>query len=177
MKEFLKSLIPQSLLRAVRPWYHGVLAWDANIYFERPSERLIVVGITGTAGKSTTATMLGHILNFAGLKAGHITTIDFFDGQRNYINKHGLSMPNEIKLQKQLHAMATNKCKVAIIECTSEGLQQNRHLGINFDIALFTNLSPAHLEAHGSFGNYQKAKGKLFSSLGKGRKRNFFRKK
>jgi UDP-N-acetylmuramoyl-L-alanyl-D-glutamate--2,6-diaminopimelate ligase len=174
MKNLLKKLIPEKLLKLVRPLYHGILAWDASIYFDRPSERLIVIGITGTAGKSTTAAMLSHILNFAGLKTGYITTVDFFDGTRHFMNKHGLSMPNEIKLQKQLHAMAVNKCEVGIIECTSEGLAQDRHWGINFDMAVFTNMSRAHLESHGSFGNYQKAKGKLFAALAKGKKKKFF---
>jgi len=189
MANFVKNLIPEGLLKAVRPWYHGFLAWDANLYFDRPSERLIVIGITGTAGKSTTAAMLSHILNNAegrgnGLqsrkdaerpwKCGYITTVDFFDGSRHFLNKHGLSMPNEIKLQKQLHAMAVNKCKYAIIECTSEGLAQNRHWGINFDMAVFTNLSNAHLEAHGGFENYRQAKIRLFAGLGKSRKKKFF---
>lgn len=199
MTDMVKKIIPESFLKWVRPWYHGLLAWDANIYFDRPSERLIVIGITGTAGKSTTAAMLAHILNYAQrpqyhagygaqrgnqlqspkgakrfLKCGYITTVDFFDGDRHFINKHGLSMPNEIKLQKQLHAMAINKCKAAIIECTSEGLAQNRHWGINFDVALFTNLSSAHIEAHGSFGNYKEAKGKLFKAVGRGKKKTFF---
>jgi len=130
MMDIIKKMIPKNLLKWIRPWYHGFLAWDANIYYDRPSERLIVIGITGTAGKSTTAAMLSYVLNFAGLKTGYITTVEFFDGNRNFVNKHGLSMPNEIKLQRQLHAMAINKCKYAIIECTSEGLAQNRHWGL-----------------------------------------------
>lgn len=174
MINIIKKLIPEGLLKLLRPWYHGVLSWDANIYFDRPSDKLVVIGITGTAGKSTTAAILAHILNRAGIKTGYITTVDFFDGQKSFVNKHGLSMPNEISLQKNLHAMVVNKCKVAIIECTSEGLQQNRHWGINFDSALFTNLSQAHLEAHGSFGNYRQAKGKLFKSLKNSRKKKFF---
>ncbi len=174
MKNLLKKLIPEDLLKFIRPWYHGMLAWDANIYYDRPSSKLIVIGITGTAGKSTTTAILAHILNNSGIKTGYITTVDFFDGQKSFINKHGLSMPNEIKLQRQLHAMAINKCRVAIIECTSEGLAQNRHWGINFDMAVFTNLSRAHIDAHGSFGNYQQAKGKLFAAVGKNRKKPFF---
>jgi len=174
MINFLKQLVPESLLKLVRPWYHGIIAWDASIYFDRPSERLIVIGITGTAGKSTTAAMLAHILNASGLKTGYITTVDFFDGQKDYINKHGLSMPNEIRLQKQLHAMVLNKCKAAIIECTSEGLGQNRHWGTNFDIGLITNLSGAHLEAHGGFDQYRAAKAKLFSAVFKGSRKKLF---
>ncbi len=174
MVNLIKSFIPKSWLKIFRPWYHGMVAWDANIYYDQPSEHLTVIGVTGTAGKSTTVAMLAHILNFAGKKTGYITTVDFFDGKHQFMNKHGLSMPNEIKLQKQLKTMVTRGCKYAIVECTSEGLEQNRHIGINFDVALFTNLSRAHLEAHGGYGNYQEAKGKLFTSLSRGKRKKFF---
>ena len=69
--------------------------------------------------------------------------------------------------------MVKEKCEVAIIECTSEGLAQNRHLEIDFDMALFTNLSPAHIDAHGSFEKYRQAKGKLFSTVFSGFKKSF----
>ena len=62
--------------------------------------------------------------------------------------------------------MLNNGCKYAVVECTSEGLAQNRHLGIDFDYAIFTNLSPAHIEAHGSLKNYRAAKAELFKSIG-----------
>jgi UDP-N-acetylmuramoyl-L-alanyl-D-glutamate--2,6-diaminopimelate ligase len=174
MMNFIKKLVPESALKRARPWYHGFLARLSAAYFGWPSERLIVIGITGTAGKSTTAAMLSHILNFAGIRAGYVSTVNFFDGRTNHVNKHGLSMPNEVSLQRSLDGMVKNNCRAAIIECTSEGLEQNRHWGINFDAAVFTNLSRAHLESHGSFGNYKEAKAKLFAFLGKSRKKSFF---
>lgn len=174
MMEFIKKLIPEQWLKFLRPKYHGFMALFASFYYGRPSEKMIIIGITGTAGKSTTTAMLSHILNFAGKRTGYITTVDFFDCQEHHVNKHGLSMPNEWLLQKQLDLMLANKCHIAIVECTSEGLAQNRHLGINFDVGLFTNLSHAHLETHGSYGNYQTAKGQLFEVLSSGRKKNFF---
>ena len=181
---FIKKLIPGFILKPLRPFYHGLNAIIASWYYGRPSEKLVVIGITGTVGKSTTAAMLAHILNGTatspnpslggGGKTGYITTVNFFDGDQDLINKHGLSMPGGWLLQKQLKAMLNNGCKYAIVECTSEGLAQNRHLGINFDIALFTNLSYAHIEAHGTFGNYKLAKARLFETLAKCGKKSFF---
>ena len=165
MKDLLRSIIPTFLFKALQPAYHGFMARVASVYFGNPSQKLFVIGVTGTAGKSTTVIMTSQILNFAGKKTGYITTAGSFDGNIAITNKHGLSMPGGWLLQKQLHEMLKNKCEVAIVECTSEGLAQNRHLGIMFRVALFTNLSPAHIDAHGSFENYRTAKGKLFSAL------------
>lgn len=166
MREWLKKyIIPNLLLKVVRPYYHGVLAFLASFYYRRPLRELIVIGVTGTAGKSTTAQMLARIFNQSKKKCGFITTISFFDGETEYINKHGLSMPGGWLLHRQLKQMADKDCQYAVIECTSEGLAQNRHLGIGFGMAAFTNISPAHIEAHGGFDAYRKAKGKLFKSL------------
>jgi len=174
MLEFIKKFIPSSVLKAVRPYYHGIMALNANKYFDEPSAKLVVIGVTGTSGKSTTVKMLAHILNSVGKKCGYTTTVEFFDGQEIFVNKHGLSMPSETKLQMQLKTMVQGGCKYAIVESTSEGLAQNRHLGINFDIALFTNLSPAHLESHGGYEQYKQAKAKLFETLGKSVRKSLF---
>ncbi len=173
MGKYLKKLLPEGLLKVLRPVYHGILARIACVYFGNPSRNMVVIGITGTAGKSTTIKMLAHILNSFGSEetaargdnkkiCGYVTTVSFFDGSREQINKQGLSMPGGPLLQKYLAKMLANGCKYAIVECTSEGLAQNRHLGIAFAGVALTNLSPAHLDAHGSFENYRKAKGRLF---------------
>jgi UDP-N-acetylmuramoyl-L-alanyl-D-glutamate--2,6-diaminopimelate ligase len=166
IKNFIRSIIPKSIFRSLQPAYHGTIARIAAIYFGNPGKKLFVIGITGTAGKSTTVMMLSQILNFADNKTGYITTTGFYNGTTTFINKHGLSMPGGWLLHKQLAEMVKNNCKTAIVECTSEGLVQKRHLGINFRVALFTNLSPAHLDSHGSFENYRSAKGLLFAALG-----------
>lgn len=165
LKNLGRSLIPKSLFRALQPIYHGGMAILASLIYGHPSNDLTVIGVTGTAGKSTTVIMLSHILNFAGFKTAYITTAGSFDGNNKITNTAGLSMPGGWMLQQSLHKFVLNGCKFAIIEATSEGLAQNRHLGINFKGALFTNLAPAHLDSHGSFENYRAAKGKLFQSL------------
>ncbi len=175
--EFIKKIIPRWIFDAVRPLWHGALSYKASFWYRWPSEKLVVIGVTGTAGKSTTAAMLAHILNADGKKCGYITTVNFFDGEKDFLNKHGMSMPGGPRLQSHLRQMVERGCKYAVIECTSEGLKQNRHLGINFDVVIFTNLTRAHLESHGSFGNYQEAKGKLFDVLSRHKRKAFFPKK
>jgi UDP-N-acetylmuramoyl-L-alanyl-D-glutamate--2,6-diaminopimelate ligase len=165
MKSFLKKLIPNFIFKSLQPSYHGLVAQLASFYFGHSSKKLFVIGVTGTAGKSTTVVMASQILNFAGKKTGYITTTGSFDGHNSAVNTNGLSMPGGWILQKQLADIVKNGCEYAIIECTSEGLAQNRHLGIMFRMALFTNLSPAHLDSHGSFEKYRAAKGKLFTAL------------
>jgi UDP-N-acetylmuramoyl-L-alanyl-D-glutamate--2,6-diaminopimelate ligase len=165
MKNLGRSIIPKALFKALQPIYHGFMALVASMVYGNPSQDLTVIGVTGTAGKSTTVIMLSHILNSSGFKTGYITTAGSFDGNNTITNTQGLSMPGGWMLQQSLHKFVSNGCKFAIIEATSEGLAQNRHLGINFTGALFTNLAPAHLDSHGSFENYRAAKGRLFASL------------
>ena len=165
LRKFIYTIVPSSILKALLPIYHSMLAHLANIYYGTPSNELFVIGVTGTAGKSTTVMMLSHILNSVGKKTGYVTTIGSSDGTDTFMNTQGLSMPGGPTLQKNLHDFFSKGCKYVVIEATSEGLAQNRHLGINFKAALFTNLSPAHLDSHGGFENYRTAKGKLFESL------------
>lgn len=163
----IKALIPRSILKIIRPIYHGLIAQLATTYFGNPSKTLFVIGITGTAGKSTTAMMLAKILNSVGQRTGYITTAGSDVGQGFITNSQGMSMPGGWVLQKKLKTMLENSCKFGIVECTSEGLAQNRHLGILFRAGIFTNLSPAHLDSHGGFDNYRQAKSKLFQILSK----------
>lgn len=175
--DVIKQILPNWLLNKIRPAWHGFLAYAAAVMYGFPSWRMVVIGVTGTAGKSTTVQMLAAILNASGNKAGYFTTVGYFDGETQTVNRQGLSMPSGIVLQKCLRGMLGNKCSYAVIEATSEGLAQNRHLGIDFDVALFTNLSPAHIESHGGFEQYKAAKVKLFAALRKSRNKSFFQKK
>jgi len=168
IKEIIKKFLPKSFLL----FYHKVLAYLADFFYNHPSSKLIVIGVTGTAGKSTTVNLIGKILEEAGLKVGLTTTMNFKIGEKEWINKTKMTMPGRFFMQKILKEMVKANCQYAIIETSSEGILQFRHLGIDYDIAVFTGLHPEHIEAHGSFENYKKAKGKLFEKLEK-RKEKF----
>lgn len=165
IRKIIYSIVPSSILKTILPIYHGGLGFLAGIFYGTPGSELTLIGVTGTAGKSTTVMMLAHILNSVNKKTGYITTVGSFDGNRDIMNTQGMSMPGGPTIQKSLHNFITNGCRYAIIEATSEGLAQHRHEGLKFKAALFTNLSPAHLDSHGSFDKYRSAKGKLFQSL------------
>lgn len=165
LKRIGRAIIPHSLFKALQPYYHGFVAYAAHLYFGRPSRSMIVIGVTGTAGKSTTINALVHILHSAGHNPGFVTTTNFYNGKDHGLNKHGMSMPGGWMLQRELAEMKRNGCTHAVVECTSEGLAQNRHAGVWFDAALLTNLSPAHIDAHGSYEAYKAAKRRLFTAL------------
>jgi UDP-N-acetylmuramoyl-L-alanyl-D-glutamate--2,6-diaminopimelate ligase len=162
MKKFLKKIIPKQWL----VYYHLSMVRLAAFVYGHPSDKMIVVGVTGTKGKSTTSILLGMMLMAAGEKIGWTTTATFRVGGREWLNDKKMTMLGRFALQKLLGKMRAEDCRYAIIETSSEGIAQNRQAGINYDVAVFTNLTPEHIESHGSFENYKTAKLKLFSALG-----------
>lgn len=145
--------------------YHFLLAFWGGFLYGFPSRKLIVIGVTGTKGKTTTCNLIAQILERAGRKTGMITTVTMNDGKKEWINDLKQTMPGRFMLQKLLSQMAKNGCKYAVIETSSEGILQHRHKFINYKIAVFTNLSPEHIERHGSFLKYREAKLKLFKQV------------
>ena len=162
----IKKIIPKTLFKKVQPIYHLILNWLAAVQYGFPSNKLIVVGITGTTGKTTTVFMTAELLRSAGLKVGYTSTAMFSDGNKDWLNDKKMTMLGRFFTQRMLQKMVKNKCDVAIVETTSEGIVQNRHRFINYDIAEFTGLYPEHIDSHGSFDNYKNAKLKLFKHLG-----------
>jgi UDP-N-acetylmuramoyl-L-alanyl-D-glutamate--2,6-diaminopimelate ligase len=163
MKNLLKKLIPDFVFSL----YHWKLAWLGALIYGFPSRKLIVIGVTGTKGKTTTCNLIAQILNGAGLKTGLATTVNFRIGEREWVNEYKQTMLGRFKLQKLLRQMVDEGCKYAVIETSSEGILQYRHKGINYSVAVFTNLSPEHIERHGSFANYRAAKLKLCEVVSK----------
>jgi len=160
MKEILKKFIPDFLLS----WYHFGLAFLGAVLYRFPSKKVKVIGVTGTNGKSTVVEMASKILGEAGFKVASLSSIKFKIGNREWPNTLKMTMPGRLKLQRFLRQALNAGCRYAVLEITSEGIKQHRHQFIDFDIAVFTNLSPEHIEAHGGFEKYRAAKGKLFQA-------------
>lgn len=170
MKSLLKKIIPSFMLS----WYHFGLAFLGALIYGFPSRRLIVIGVTGTNGKSTVVRLITEVLEKNGFKVASLSSIKFKIDKEERPNMLKMTMPGRFMIHHFLNEANEVGCKYAVLEVTSEGIKQHRHRFIDFDGAIFTNLTREHLEAHKGFENYKKAKGKLFKALKKSKKKNKF---
>ncbi|MEK7077042.1 MAG: UDP-N-acetylmuramyl-tripeptide synthetase [Patescibacteria group bacterium] len=145
MKEIFKKFIPASVLRA----YHFALAFLGARWYGFPSRQMVVIGILGTRGKTTTANFLWSILTAAGYKTGLTGTANIRIAEREILNPYHMTMPGGFLLQRFLAEMHRAGCEYAIVETPSEGVEQFRHIGIAYDVAVLTTLYPEYLETHG----------------------------
>ncbi len=169
MKAFLQKIISNH--NPLRLAYHKLKAMLAAVYYGFPAWELKVVAITGTNGKTSTATYAHHLFMTAGVKAGLLTTAEFKIGDIRSENKYKQTSLSPFVLQKKLREMVKAGCEVAVMEATSHAMVQNRLWGVNVDIAVFTNLSHDHIAYHGSWESYRHAKGLLFKLLMKDAKK------
>jgi UDP-N-acetylmuramoyl-L-alanyl-D-glutamate--2,6-diaminopimelate ligase len=165
MLEKIKRIIPQSVFKFIQPIYHFVLAYLSALVYNFPSNKMIIIGVTGTAGKTSTVYLIARALESAGWLTGYSSTAQISDGKKEWLNNKKMTMPGRFFIQKQLYRMYKNSCRFAVIETTSQGIEQFRHRFINYDTVVVTGLYPEHIEAHGGFENYKKAKGKLCNHL------------
>lgn len=147
----------------VVPDTRAALADLAFTFFNRPALRLKMAGVTGTNGKTTTTFLIRHILESAGMPSGLIGTVRYEIAGR--ILPATRTTPESLDLQEMLSQMAGAGCKAAVMEVSSHALAQDRVRGLEWDVAVFTNLTQDHLDFHGSMTNYFEAKAKLFSGL------------
>ncbi len=142
---------------------HFILAWSAYWFYGRPARKLIVIGVTGTKGKSTTCRLIASVLEAGGSKVGMLTTVEFQVGDKRWANDKKMTMLGRGKIQSMLKQMVKAGCKYAVVETSSEGILQYRHIGLNYHTSVFTNLGTEHSERHGGFENLKKDKGKIFT--------------
>jgi UDP-N-acetylmuramoyl-L-alanyl-D-glutamate--2,6-diaminopimelate ligase len=160
MKSLLKQLMPRFVLDA----YYVLWAYAGVLIYRNPSSRVKVIGVTGTNGKTSVVHIASTLLKESGLKVGSISSLRFKVGEKEWKNEFKMTMPGRLHIQKFLRECVDAGCDVVLMEVTSEGVRQKRHKGITFDTAVFTNLTPEHIESHGSFENYKRAKGEFFAT-------------
>ncbi len=145
--------------------YHFLYSFCGALFYFFPSRKMKVFAVTGTNGKSTTVDLIARVFKKAGLRVAAFSSVKFEIAGKEEQNLFKMTMPGRATIQKLLKKAAKEKCQIAIIEVTSEGIKQHRHRFIKIDTACFTNLSPEHIESHGGFENYRKEKGNLFKAV------------
>jgi UDP-N-acetylmuramoyl-L-alanyl-D-glutamate--2,6-diaminopimelate ligase len=138
--------------------YHFLWAWTGATVYRHPSKKLFVIGVTGTKGKTTTLELINAILEAVGKRTALLSSLRIKVGGHTAKNHTGNSMPGRTFIENFLHKAVRDKCEFALIEVTSQGVVLHRHKFIKWDMGVLTNLSPEHIEAHGSFENYRAAK-------------------
>ena len=139
------------------------LADLAGAFYGRPARRLKLAAVTGTNGKTTTTFLLKHICEKAGLRCGLIGTVRYEIGDR--VLPAVRTTPESLEVQELLAQMVNAGCKAAAMEVSSHAIAQDRVRGLEWDVAVFTNLTQDHLDFHGTMENYFEAKAKLFTGL------------
>jgi UDP-N-acetylmuramoyl-L-alanyl-D-glutamate--2,6-diaminopimelate ligase len=146
--------VPDSIL------YTGIIASN---YFENPSSQLKVIGITGTNGKTTIATLLYRLFRRLGYKTGLLSTVINYIDSKSVESTH--TTPDAVTIQHLMHKMVANGCTYCFMEVSSHAVVQHRISGIQFSGGIFTNLTHDHLDYHKTFDEYLKAKKQFFDTL------------
>lgn len=149
----------------VVPNTREVLAILSSAFYNYPARKMRVIGVTGTDGKTTTATIIYHILKSTGFRVGLITSINAIIGNKKYETGFHTTTPNAVDMQKYLSEMLSAGTEYVVIEASSHGLAQHRVDMCEFDIAVITNITSEHLDYHKNIQQYKEAKAKLFQSL------------
>lgn len=154
----IRKYIPTKIFIFFQPAYHYSLTLLAALIYRFPSRKIKIIGVTGTKGKSTTTEIINALLEEAGYKTALSNTIRYKVGNESTDNKFKMSMPGRFFVQRLIRKAVNKKCDYIILEMTSQGTLQFRHKFINLNTFIFTNLSPEHIESHGSYENYLNAK-------------------
>ena len=170
--EFTREMlneVPENITLILAENTRYALAISACNFYENPSKKFKLIGVTGTKGKTTTTYMIKDILEKQGIKVGLIGTVASYVGDRKVANNENTT-PESLKLQEIFSKMVEEKCEVVVMEVSSQSLKLDRVAGCDFDIGIFTNLAEDHIseKEHPDMEDYFKSKVKLFKMCKKG---------
>lgn len=152
------------MIRTLKNFYHRIIAVVANIWFGFPSREITVIGVTGTDGKTTTSSLIYHILKYAGKQVSLVSTVYAKIGEQEYDTGFHVSTPHSFTVQNFLRKSVDNGDEFFVMETTSHALDQNRVFGVRYEIGVITNITHEHLDYHGTYERYVAAKLKLFDA-------------
>lgn len=151
-------------MQKIKNYYHLLQAMAANFFYGFPSRRMTVIGVTGTDGKTTTASFIYQILKSSGRQAALISTVGAYIGDRVYDVGFHVTNPASFPLQRFIKQTSDAGNEYLVLEVTSHGLDQNRVAGIHFAVGVLTNITREHLDYHGNYEAYVNAKSRLFTA-------------
>ncbi|HCB51695.1 TPA: hypothetical protein DEP21_03935 [Patescibacteria group bacterium] len=163
------QIIKDSVLYQIWKKYNGQIA---NLLYGHPSKHFFVIGVTGTNGKTTTVNLIHQILNDNVAKSVSISTANIKIGTKDMKNTKKMTSLDIYDLQSTLAIAKDSGCKIAILEASSQGIDQYRFEGVQFDVAVLTNITHDHLDYHKTMDNYAKSKKKLFNYVLNNKKNN-----
>lgn len=157
IKKLLKKYIPQS----AKNYFHIIQSIIASIYYGFPSRKLKLIGVTGSSGKTTTSSMIYHVLKESGYKVGLISTNGAMAGDKVLDTGLHVTSPDPIDMQRILKFMKDRGIVYVVVETSSHALAQGRMGRIQFEYTTITNITSDHLDWHGTWENYAIAKAQL----------------
>ncbi|MDD2907363.1 MAG: UDP-N-acetylmuramoyl-L-alanyl-D-glutamate--2,6-diaminopimelate ligase [Candidatus Gracilibacteria bacterium] len=149
----------------VRLLYHKLRAITANIIYGFPSKGMVIIGVTGTNGKTTTSNIIAKGLIASGKKVFMFTTVNIIIGDKEYVNDTKMTSPDAFLLQRLFKQAKNEGCEIAVIETASHGIKMSRVWGLDYDIAVLTNITQDHLDLHKTMKDYVNTKLRLFKEL------------
>lgn len=157
--------LPEHVTQVLVPDTWQALGQVAAAFYGNPSQELCVIGVTGTDGKSSTSTLIGHILRECGHPTGVITTVAFHDSRQEFANETRLTTQHASDLQQMLRTIRDQGGTHAVVEASSHGLALHKLDAVQIDAAILTNLTHEHLDFHKTLEAYREAKGLLFKRV------------